>query len=404
MKLLLGVVLLGSSIALWARFFYFTDPFQFYRLRIWKHSLQGILQDPYMGIGLNMLPYRASQFNFPADVEVGRYARMATTADNQYFQILIETGFLGFFLFLIGWIGLYFAMRRLDNRFLAFRSSFFAITVVSFFMLPFDSTAILFLFLFLAIFPVTFDSERNPLPLTLRLPLRIGVILTLVIFGFFAVFIPYKSDLQFRLSLRTPDLAQSDAHLKKAMTLNPYQPYYGFSRVKRIVDARPNIGPERYSSLVSYLKELEKLNPLEPDFLVYQAKILRILLDETGEQPFYPEAVSAYSSAIDLNPYNVFLRAEYAFFEWRRGNLRRANSELNSILNLEPAYLNARLLLAQVLWRQGDVAQAKYQYQEVQRLASKYREPAYSVNESYVRKLLQVDSKYKEEVYRQIFS
>jgi hypothetical protein len=399
----LVVALLGSATVIYVRLFHFSDPFQYYRLKIWKYSLQGIMQDPYLGIGLNMLPYRASQFNFPASQEVGRYARVATSADNQYLQILIETGFLGFFLFLIGWIGLYFGLRKLPQRFLVFQGAYYIISIICLFALPLENTAILFLFLFLILFPAVFDSETKSKFLDLG-KFSKGLVATLVIAVFLiAVYFPYKADQEFNAYVRSDDPQKAEKHLRAAIQLNPFQPYYAFIPVKRIVDSRPELTTKQWEILAQRMDHLIKLNSLETDFYAYKARIFRMLFERTVNSNYYNDAVSSYQLAIQRAPFNVFLRAEYAFFETKTGHLETAEAELRNILKLEPAYLNARLLLAEIMQRRGNFESARKQFIEADRLQKKHANLKYFVDEPYVRKLIQVDDTHKNEVKKLIF-
>ncbi|HSE42127.1 MAG TPA: O-antigen ligase family protein, partial [Acidobacteriota bacterium] len=378
-------------------------PFQYYRLKIWKYSLQGIMQDPYLGIGLNMLPYRASQFNFPADQEVGRYSRVATSADNQYLQILIETGFLGFFLFLIGWIGLYFAIRKLPKRFLVFQCAYFIISIISFFSLPLQNTAILFLFLFLIVFPSAFDTETTSKIVAVRTPLKIVATVFILFLFLFAVYFPYRADQEFNAYLHSRDPREGEEHFRKALRFNPYQPYYGFTAVRRVVDSHPVLTKKQWEILANRMDHFIDLNPLETEFYAYKARIFRKLLEQNSNQNYYNEVLNAYQLAIQKAPFNVFLRAEYAFFELKTGHLDLAKSELLEILKIEPAYLNARLLLAEIMHRQGDMESAKKHFMEEERLRKKHANLKYFVDEPYVRKLIQVDDKQKDEVKKLIF-
>ncbi len=399
----LAIALIGSAAVVYIRLFHYSDPFQYYRFKIWKHSLQGIMQDPYLGIGLNMLPYRAGQFNFPAEQEVGRYSRIATSADNQYFQILIETGFLGFFLFLIGWIGLYFGLRKLPQRFLIFHGAYFIISIISLFSIPLENTAVLFLFLFLILFPFVFDPEAKS---RFWIPGNISkTLITIGIVGIFifAVFCPYKADQEFNSYLQSQDPKEAEKHLRTALRLNPFQPYYRFAVVRRVVDSRPQLSNDQWEGLAKRMDSLITLNPLEAEFYTYKGRIFRNLLDKTSSPGHYNNAVASYQLAIQRVPYNVFLRAEYAFFEVKSGHLDRAEFELHQILKLEPAFLNARLLLAEIMLKRGDVESARKHFLEEDRLQKKHANLNYSVDEPYVRKLIQVDDSHKDRIKKLIF-
>jgi tetratricopeptide (TPR) repeat protein len=361
------------------------------------------MQDPYLGIGLNMLPYRASQFNFPASQEVGRYARVATSADNQYLQILIETGFLGFFLFLIGWIGLFFGLIKLPQRFLIFQGAYYIISIIALFALPLENTSILFLFLFLILFPAVFDPETKSKSLEIGKVSKAFVSTFVIAVFLIAVYFPYKADQEFNAYVRSSDPQKAEQHLRTALRLNPFQPYYAFTPVKRIVDSRPELTQKQWEILAQKMDQFIYLNPLETEFYAYKARIFRMLFERNTSSNYYNEAVSSYQLAIQRAPFNVFLRAEYAFFETKTGHLDIAGAELNNILELEPAYLNARLLLAEILQRRGNSESAKKQFLEADRLQKKHANLKYFVDEPYVRKLIQVDDTHKNEVKKLIF-
>lgn len=393
------VAILGSAVLIYIRLFHFpADPFRYYRLKIWKYSLQGILQDPYLGIGLNMLPYRAAQFNFPAEQEVGRFSRIATSADNQYLQILIETGFVGFFLFLIGWISLYFALRKLPPRFLAFQGAYIVITIISFFTLPLMNTSIILLFTFLILFPLPFDPEAKSRSFSFGRLASGALAICCMALTLFAVYFPYRAHQEFQAYLKSHNSEEAEKHLRAALKFNPYQPYSSFVPIRRIVDAHLKLKPEQWLSVAKKLDHLIELNPFEADFYAYKAKVFRILLQDTQNPKYYQETVSNYQLATQYSPFNVFLRTEYAFFEEKLGNLERSETELKEILRLEPAYLNARLLLAEIYYKQSKYEEAKKEMEEVENLEKRYANLKYSITEPYVTKLITVDKTYKSEL------
>lgn len=399
----LVLALIGGAIGIYIRFSYFPDPFQYSRLKIWKYSLQGILQDPYFGIGLSILPFKAAQFNFASDQEIGRFSRIATTADNQYLQILIETGFVGFFLFLIGWIGLYFGLRKLAPRFLAFQGAYLILTISSLFALPLMNTSILFLFIFLILFPLPFDPEAKQHAFSCGRLTRILLGVCILGLFLFAVYFPYRAHQEFNAYAKSGDPNEAGKHLRAALRLNPFQPYFVFTPIRRVVNARPKLDPAQWLGLAKKINHSIQLNPLEPDFYIYKAKIDRILLENTGNSNYYRDAVSNYQLAIQHSPFNVFMRIEYAFFESRIGHLDRAESELKEILRLEPAYLNAHLLRAEVYVKRKNYKAANKEFQEVERLEKKYASLKYSVDEPYVRTLIQLDDEYRNKVKKLIF-
>ena len=76
---------------------------------------------------------------------------------------------------------------------------------------------------------------------------------------------------------------------------------------------------------------------------------------------------------------------------------------MHQILKLEPAFLNARLLLAEIMLKRGDVESARKHFLEEDRLQKKHANLNYSVDEPYVRKLIQVDDSHKDRIKKLIF-
>lgn len=367
------------------------DPMQYYRFKIWKYSLQGILKDPYLGIGLNMLPWKAPQFNFPADQEIARYGKIATSADNQYLQILAETGFVGFFLFAMGWISIYFLLRQVPARFSVLRySTFLLISIVCLFSLPLQNTAIASLFIFSMLFPVV--ASDIPLKnISLKTPGRI-VSVSLVIVAFIvAVFLPYASEWEYQAAQRSPSTEQAYSKLTRAVTLNPYQPYYSFALIRPLVLTKPSLTEAQWLRLVTLLKDCNSLNPLDPVFPLYQGKIYRILHQKTGKEVYFSQAVESYENANESSPYQVFQRGELAYLLYSEGRYEAAEEQLQKALELEPAYLNARLLLADVMYRKGDLAGSRAQLQLLDQMAKRVDFEKSNPATGYIRLLLELN-------------
>jgi len=364
-------LLVGAGVLLYR--FQQQDPFQYYRLRIWKHSLEGILQDPYLGVGLNMLPFHAARFNFPGDDLVGRYAFIAPTADNQYLQILAETGFLGLFTFLVGWLGIYFLLKRFSNHFFVPRCSVLVVSLISLFSLPLENTAILFLFLFLVILPPSLDTADKGSCLSFPAAGRIVLcVLSFLLFSV-AVYLPYAAIREFKTALEANDLSAAQKHLSRALLYNPYQPYYRFAFVKRIVESNPPWKPSEWLTLIGPLNESIQLNPLERDFYAYRARIYAILTRLTRGKKYYSQAVSSFQSALDRAPYDVFLRIQLASFLGQWGRLDLAEKEVERAIESEPVYLDARFLMALIRQEKGDHSGARAAFVEAENYYNRYR-------------------------------
>jgi hypothetical protein len=398
MTLLLLILLLTSGLIVALRFRLYNDPYQYYRLKIWMNSLRAVKEDPYLGIGLGMLEYRSNNFNFPAETEVGRYGRIARTADNQYVQILVETGFLGFFTYLLGWLALLVYLKNLSNRFFYLKLAWLILTVTGLFSLPLQNTSVLFLFLFLIVFSITADSEEQIVSIEFETPGRILVpIATFLLFAF-CVYFPYRADHEFQLALTSVLPQDKERHLTNALRYNPYQPYYRFVFIRRIVDAKPPLDSSRWMSFSLLLDQAIALNPLEFEFYEYKARISRLLVERSRSLTDYSTAVSAYQSALDCNPFNVFLRLEFASFLFQLNRYDTAKPELEKILELEPAFLNARLLLTVILLETNHLDEAKIEYSRFLADQERLRNEATYPPSDYVRLLLQVNPQQKQRV------
>jgi O-antigen ligase len=407
MKLLLLVLLVSSALIVVLRFRLYNDPYQYYRLKIWVNSLRSVKEDPYLGVGLGMLQYRSNNFNFPAETEVGRYAHIARTADNQYVQILAETGFLGFFTFLLGWFALLIHLKGVSNRFFYLKLAWLILTVTGLFSVPLQNTSVLFLFFFIIVFSIASDSEKHTISFDLEATMRILIpIATFLLFAF-CVYLPYRADREFHLALTSVQPQEKEKHLTNALRYNPFQPYYRFIFIRNIVDARPQLDPARWMSLSLLLDQSIALNPLESEFYKYKARISCLLLQKNPSLKDYSDAISSYQAALDCNPFNVFLRLEFASFLFQLNRYDIAKPELEKILQLEPAFLNARLLLIATLLKTNHLDEAKTQYSRFLKDMERLRNEAAYPTSDYVRLLLRVNPQQKQkvmELYKKMLS
>ena len=110
-----------------------------------------------------------------------------------------------------------------------------------------------------------------------------------------------------------------------------------------------------------------------------------------------------YQQAKEQSPYQVFLRAELAYYLFSAGRYELSAKELQEILEMEPAYLNARLLLAEVRVRQGDAAGARSELQRLEQMEKRYSYLASrSSGTSYVQKLLELNVQQKNELLKSL--
>lgn len=396
-KFFLISLLVLSAVLVALRFRYQDDPLKYHRWKIWKSSLKGISGDPYFGVGLGMLEYRARMFNFPSDSEIGRYGRIARSADSQYVEILAETGFLGFLAFLFGWFSLYFLLRKSSTRFFYMRLGWLIITLTCLFSVPLENTSVLYLLMFLLVFSFS-ETEKQFRLVTFERTGRILVPVGCFLIYVFGVLLPFQADKEFHRAMHSKTPEEADTHLANAVRYNPYQPYYKFVFIRRIVDARPAWQTQKWLNVVQLIDEAIQLNPLEYEFYLYRARTYRLLLEKDLNLGYYSSALSSYQTALDYNPHNVFLRLEYASFLYRLNRQGLAEMEVRKTLESEPAFLNARLFLTEVLLSKKSSEEARKEYSAFLNYNRRFRNEAINPSSSYIRSLLEVNEQKKKRV------
>jgi tetratricopeptide (TPR) repeat protein len=212
-------------------------------------------------------------------------------------------------------------------------------------------------------------------------------------------YFPYVADREFHLAIASKKQAAAEDHLLKALSYNPYQPYYRFYFIRPLIDAKPNLSRERWMAVVATLDKSIALNPEEYEFHLYKARVLRnLLLQDPSNPKLYSSAVSAYQNALDCSPYNVFLRLEFASFLAHFGHYNQAASEAQKCLEQEPAFLNCRLFLVEMLLELNRGVEAKAQYARFQQDIVRYQKDLTDTTSSYVRELLTVNQKQKQKL------
>lgn len=405
--LLMGGLILICGGLVFFRFFLrpSQDQFRYYRLRIWKSTLHAVQEEPYLGIGLNMLSHRALRYNFPTDVPVGRFGRVARSADSQYFQLLIETGFLGLFAFLFGWIGLFLALWKLPTRYFFLGQASTVVSVFALLSLPLNNTSILYLLCFLVTLPFALNPTKTFHTVRLGRIGRISGLVLVCLFLIYGVYFPFRAHTEFEHALKSNDDVSAEKHLKNALYYNPFQPYYRFTFVKRVVDSRPtNLASSQWLFLIQVLDDSIRLNPEESNFYLYKAKCWNYLFQKSPVLQYYSNAVSSFQAAIERDPYNPFLQLEFsAFLLLHEKNLSLSETHARRAIELEPAYLNAHLLLSEILFTEKKTAEARESFQQLEFLEQKYKGFLSPYSDSYTQKLLTLNEKHKEQLANKLF-
>lgn len=359
--LVLGLLAGGTVLH---RFRVSVDPYLYARLRIWPAVLRVAADHPILGVGPGMLESRAFNYNPPEEGGLVRYSKRFLSAHSSYLQVLAETGVLGLLCALAVAALL---LRRLfqndrhpragpGNRWLGY-----ALATLMMHGLVENLVGVPALVLALLI-PVAIRISPGR-PAGDRLggrPGRVlaaGAVALVYLFGLL-VWLPFRADLHFRRLHAAGNAAEFAGHFGRAVRTNRFQPYYYSEAAIRILRGTRSFDLATFAICHGYLRTAIRLEPGEPRFHREMARLYRrafweLLRDISTRD----RALAAYETAFSLNRTDPRPLVEKARFASRVGLLREGLDSLERALDVEPAYVQARmerLELLGVLGRLGE--------------------------------------------------
>jgi len=318
------------------------DPYIFDRLKIWQMSGRIILDHPWIGIGPDLYPEMALQYNFPQNKGFSRYGKIPESPHNDFLKILTETGLIGLAI-LAGFFFIFFRAIRACGIHQPFGFLLlFLVTeafLINFLFNPF------FLFLLLAILrflPSPSPMYRSPSHLFRWL----GSAMVLFVLGVFFLAPLVSHQLQ-KKALQTSVIEKKLLWLRQAQAWEPQEA--SLSANQGIILSEwfnlTNQLPAAVDALVA-LRQAQRLNPLAPQFYLEEAKLLRRFLEKNhAYKGLDREILTALNAALKIHPANPFILLQMAEVHRLFDRPSQAQEYARKSLLLEPNYIAAHYFL-----------------------------------------------------------
>jgi len=345
------------------------DIYALERVNIWKQSLRVGLERPLSGVGFGNFEFFSRRFNFPVEEAVGRYAKIPEMAHNQYLELFAEVGILGLVALFYCLSLLFKSLPRLlpltsgvEKGFLA---GIVAFLVHSLFdnalYLPASSMLVSLCFGFLAS-KTSFGEVRR------YLARRAVPVLLISVLGLACLSFLLRPVLSFRLYKKCKEYAQALDYRRaierceQASLLSPGCAVY-YDALGKLYSARFGesqalsdlwLAYRRFQSALETNPVDSKLQEDFADFLVANAEHIS---SEEGDKAL--EVVRLLKRAVELDPYNPFIRGKLSSVYLELGRLEEARDELLEILELEPNFVRAYYQLGVVYGRMGDLEKSE---------------------------------------------
>ena len=379
------------------------DPFAYQRLDIWRSSVQMLADHPLYGVGLGMFRYYAPGYNFPVEHQVARYGKRLDLAHGDFLQIGAETGVIGLSLFLagIGLIGAYSA-AQLKTAPISWTTAASAAGILS--VLAQSAFSNLLLSPAIAMTTVVFAvilldgagkyHHVNHSFATARRSLWQGYFALALLCLYLLVpvigypFLGHWYFLQYRQLWQMKAYPQAIAHLQTALQFIPLHASYHQTLGNIYLAAfrnQPNLDAfyEGYQELTQAIRH----NPLELEFYVSLAELHREMFRKMlPTRPTAQNAMDEYQRAIQVNPFNPFIRFSLATLYADLNEFEQALTALREAVNLEPNFVGGYQMSGKILTHLQRPQEAAAAFQRAEAIAKQYR--ANASDTEYVKSLL----------------
>jgi len=371
------------------------------RIKIWKGSLNILIDNIWVGVGPGNFQYAAYKYNFATYDSPARYALYPNHAHNQWLNIMCETGILSIVLvvfFLVYVLFIFLKVMRQGERISAIALSFLALIIFGFFNIFLDSYALSFLFIgLLVLFENEIKTRGYCVSINLTNAIRFIFIVFTVVAIIFYSFIPYYGYVYSQkaiLLLNRGDVKGAEKAIEKAIKLVPnFGKYYQIRAKVQMQEFQIKGDVNILSSIIHTYEVAENLNP--NDFTVQsdKANYYLFLASYFSTTEFIYNAISYYKKALENNPFNPFYFYKIAECYAILNDYDKAISELEEAIRLEPNYINAYFKISELYRIKGDEKKGLLYLERGKQLAFKYMNREKSRNE-YMNDLLSVSEEY----------
>jgi len=318
---------------------------------IWRTGINALKERPLTGWGLGSFGSVFNRFKAPCEWETARYGRTTRFAHNEYLDCAVENGIIGLAIFLsLLAAGMIYGIKTTrspdtsQKHWLKTASVSGAIAILthSFFDFNLHLPVISFMLIFFAsnIAPV-----KKKLPIS---PALTGFLRPAVMLAMTAVLVVSSSFIFEKLKLYAI-----------ATTLNPLNSGLWASRIAN--EPLPQKKETLYTKALAFRPEDNNLH-------VDYARLL-------AEQKKIPEALSAYKTALHLDPHNAFIYSEVGDIFYGGRDYDNAFKWYAGAVEQEPVYIYARFRLAEILFLEGKNEAAKNEIEAIKKIRS-YKPPA----------------------------
>lgn len=320
------------------------NPYGVQRINIYKQVANIALRHP-LGIGFNNLQYYTLKNNFPVEGRVGRYAANAKIAHNEYLEWIANAGIAGVALIAVIIIYLILFLKNgweahICKKFVISLMTVFAVMAVFDNVLYLPYNAVIFFFL-LGIIMNSMKRSNKP-------------IYTFALI--FILFILFSADIadiyaQHRVDIINSNLNNENVeeteymHIADELTMlhvlsgNP-QFIETYIDISEILFNRTN-GIEYFQNMLDGYNILLMNCPMEYRYYLGYAELLKkyrysiLRMNENIQEKIN----QCYVNAIELNPYNPFIRYEFAQFLLSEGDTAAAVSQISTAVENEPNFI-----------------------------------------------------------------
>ena len=382
---------------LYVRFFVKGDPFGGERFKIWGAVLEGFRDNPLFGLGPGMFWHVHHLYNFPSDLTVARFAQVVSVADSQFIQILVEWGLLGALFLLLFVLVIHRPQAKFRETWLRTALLFCPVLIHALFCTFLHSPANLFFVATLVALTMSDDGRKEHLePKLSRTDL---FTIAVMIFFFFtaAAFRPFIARVSFIKAYNAKTAEPYMENLSRAVRFNRIQPHYYNNLAEKLLASEGKLDLKSYYAIHRLLEKAIGLNDREHLFHRNMARLYRRgWTDFANDLVTFERAVGEYQRAVELAPYNPFLRMELYDLFFQGGREGKAHEILSRVIAMEPEFVTARLLEMKHHVKRGEIREGRRKWEELK--GDMERRKGYRPFNDYEKRILEVDP----ELYREL--
>lgn len=378
-----------------------SDIYAYSRIEIWKSSLPRIIEHP-IGYGLGIYKYTSQYYAFPVEEAIARYGKKAETAHNEYLQIAVELGIIGFITFLWG-IFLVLKEGKSAIGILKVNNSGFLEGSVSgllggtigilshslvdsnlhepsivILLITFVSTIIALNRIYGGDKEEIHKIEKKGGVFYDASLILISLLLTVIIIRPCIAYYTYSYGDK---NLKKGDLNKAAGLFRWAIFFDPGNTTYHSSlSASTFYKFKEDRDPTLINEAISELNYAMKLNPIDaviPNRLALVYHYLAVSANNpTEKEKLLREAEKKYKKSIQLSPFYANNYAQIGEIYLALGDKSQAKKEFAKALELEPRFLPARYKLALIYQEEGQIESAEAEYHTIIEIKEKYANKA----------------------------